>query len=316
MAQPTNTYDSFDSIGNREDLIDVIYDISPTDTPFMSGIARGKATNTLHEWQTDALASPSDNKQIEGDDYAGQAVSPTTRLANYCQIAAKSVVISGTLEAVTRAGRKKEMAYQIAKKAKELKRDMETTLIGTNKGRVAGNSSTARELGSVESWLTTNTSFGATGADPVTIGSTARTDGTQRAFTEDLLTDVLGKCFDAGGDPTVLMVGKFNKGVVSANFTGNATNVHHVNDDKKVINNVEIYVGDFHTLKVVANRYCRPRSAYVLDMSMWAVAYLRPYVTTPLAKTGDNEKRLFLSEYTLVCRNEAASGLVADLTVS
>lgn len=315
MAQPTNTFDQFDSIGNREDLSDMIYNIAPTETPFMNGIKKGSCSNTLHEWQTDSLTAVAANAQIAGDDISGDAVTPTVRLNNRTQISRKSVTIAGTLEAVDRAGRKREMAYQMAKSSKELKRDMENALIGVNNAKVTGNSTTAAELASVESWIATNTSKGATGADPTGDGTDARTDGTQRVFTEAMLTDVLSKCFTEGGNPDTLMVGAFNKGKVSG-FSGNADSVQHVNTDSKVINNVDVYVGDFHTLKVVPNRFSRSRSAYVLEMSMWSLDFLRPFTQFDLAKTGDSEKKALVVEYTLASKQEKASGIIADLTTS
>jgi hypothetical protein len=315
MAQPTNTFDSFDSVGNREDLSDMIFNIAPTETPFMNGIKKGSASNGLHEWQTDDLATVGGNAQVQGDDIAGEAVSPTTRLNNRLQISRKSVTVAGTLEAIDKAGRKREMAYQMAKRSKELKRDMENALIGVNNAKVTGNSTTAAELGSVESWIASNDSFGSGGASPTGDGSDARTDGTQRAFTESLLTTVLSSAYDAGGNPDTLMVGAFNKGQISG-FNGNADQVKHVNTDMKVINSVDVYVGDFHTLKVVPNRFSRSRSAYALQMDMWGIDFLRPFHQIDLAKTGDSEKKALIVEYTLRSNNEAASAMIADLTTS
>ena len=315
MAQPANTHDSFDSIGNREDLEDIIYNISPTATPFMNNIGRMDADNTLHEWQTDSLAAVGANARIEGDDATNTAITPTVRVGNRTQISDKVVQISGSVEAVDRAGRKSEMAFEMAKKAKELKRDMENALIGVNNAAVVGNSTTARELGSVEAWITTD-SFGATGASPVGgDGTAARTDGTQRVFTEALLTTVLEALYINGGEPNVLMVGAFNKGKVSG-FKGNADEVKHNNTDKTVINAVDVYTGDFDTLNVVPNRFSRSRSAYVLQTDMWAVGFLRSFRQHDLAKTGDSERKQLLVEYTLISKNELASGLVADLTIT
>jgi hypothetical protein len=293
----------------------MIFNIAPTETPFMNGIKKGSASNGLHEWQTDDLATVGGNAQVQGDDIAGEAVSPTTRLNNRLQISRKSVTVAGTLEAIDKAGRKREMAYQMAKRSKELKRDMENALIGVNNAKVTGNSTTAAELGSVESWIASNDSFGSGGASPTGDGSDARTDGTQRAFTESLLTTVLSSAYDAGGNPDTLMVGAFNKGQISG-FSGNADQVKHVNTDMKVINSVDVYVGDFHTLKVVPNRFSRSRSAYALQMDMWGIDFLRPFHQIDLAKTGDSEKKALIVEYTLRSNNEAASAMIADLTTS
>jgi galactitol-specific phosphotransferase system IIB component len=191
MAQPSQTFDTYDSIGEREDLSDVIYNISPTDTPFLSSASKTKATAVLHEWQTDSLAAASAaNAVIEGDEATADAITSTTRLSNSSQIMDKVVTITGTQEAVDKAGRASEIAYQIAKAAKELKRDLESSLTANN-AEVTGGSGTAREMGGLGAWVITNDVFGSGGASGAGIGNTARTDGTQRAFTEAQLKSVI-----------------------------------------------------------------------------------------------------------------------------
>jgi len=313
MAQPTNTFDTYDSVGEREDLSDVIYSISPTDTPFISSAAKTKATAVLHEWQTDSLAAAvTNNAVIEGDEATLDAVSPTSRLSNSSQIMDKTVVITGTQEAVDKAGRASELAYQIAKKAKELKRDMEATVTG-NIAEVTGGSSTARKMGTLGSWIETNDVFGAGGASG-TAGNTARTDGTQRAFTEAQLKSVIKSVWNEGGEPSMIMVGPFNKQKLSG-FTGNSTRFD-AGADATLYTSVDVYASDFGQLQVVPNRFSRDRDAYVLDMNYFAIAFLRDFSMHELSKTGDSEKRQLLVEATLESRNEKASGLVADLTTS
>ena len=313
MAQPTNTFDTYDSVGEREDLSDVIYSISPTDTPFISSAAKTRATAVLHEWQTDALAAAStSNAVIEGDEATLDAVTATTRLSNSSQIMDKTVVITGTQEAVDKAGRASELAYQIAKKAKELKRDMEATVTG-NIAEVTGGSSTARKMGTLGSWIETNDVFGAGGASG-TAGNTARTDGTQRAFTEAQLKSVIKSVWNEGGEPSMIMVGPFNKQKLSG-FTGNSTRFD-AGADATLYTSVDVYASDFGQLQVVPNRFSRDRDAYVLDMNYWGIAFLRDFTMHELSKTGDSEKRQLLVEATLESRNEGASGLVADLTTS
>ncbi len=313
MAQPTNTFDTYDSVGEREDLSDVIYNISPTDTPFLSSAAKTQSTAVLHEWQTDALASAStSNAVIEGDEATLDAVTATTRLSNSCQIMDKTVVITGTQEAVDKAGRASELAYQIAKKAKELKRDMEAQ-ITTNNAEVTGSATAAREMGSLGAWVATNDVMGTSGTSG-SVGNTARTDGTQRAFTEDLLKSVIKSVWNEGGDPTMIMVGPFNKQKLSG-FTGNSTRFD-AGADATLYTSVDVYASDFGQLQVVPNRFSRDRDCYVLDMNYWGIAFLRDFSMHELSKTGDSEKRQLLVEATLESRNEAASGLVADLTTS
>lgn len=315
MTQPTNTYDTYDNIGIREELTDVIYNIAPTDTPFMSNAPTGGASNTLHEWQTDDLEAVTDNKVVEGDDATLDASVATVRLGNYTQISDKTAVVAGTVESVNRAGREGEMAYQVMKKTKELKRDMENALVGLNNARVAGNATTPRELASFSSWIATNTSFGTNGVDPTGDGTDARTDGTQRAFTEALLTDVIDQIWNEGGDPNIIMCGSFNKRKITG-FAGNADEVKHDNTDKKIINAVSMYVSDYGELKIVPNRFVRSRDCLVYQQDMFAVHFLRQFRTQDLAVTGDSRKKQILTEYTLVARNEKSSGIVADLTTS
>jgi len=315
MAQVTNTYSTYDAVGEREDLSDIIYSISPTDTPFMSGIGKSKGTAVLHEWQTDALAAAaSDNYQIEGDEIAFAAPSATTRLGNRMQISRKSVIVSGTLDSVSKAGRNNELAYQISKASKELKRDMETSLTA-NQAPVTGDDSTARRLAGLESWIKTNTSKGGgSGADPTTSGTNARTDGTQRAFTEAQLKDVIKKCWDEGGDPNMIMLGSFNKQILSG-FTGGSTRFDPA-ENKRLVAAVDVYESDFGAMTVVPNRFSRSRSAYVIEPDMFGVAFLRDFQLMDLAKTGDATKQALLAEFTLVSKNEKASGGIFDLTTS
>lgn len=318
MALPTNTFTTYSAVGNREDLSDMIYRIDPTDTPFMTGIEKTKATAVNHEWQTQALAAANGgNAQLEGDDATADATTPTVRLGNICQISRKVPFVSGTQQAVEHAGRDNEMAYQEMLKGLELKRDMEAVLCGTNQAKNTGNATTARVTASVLSWLKSNTAKGATGADPAAAdGTGTRTDGTQRVFTEANLKTVLQSIWNNGGKPDTIMTGGFNKQVFST-FTGRASPIEDTKG-KKITASVDAYESDFGTLKVVANRFSRPRDVLVLQMDMWAVAYLngRKMVSIPLAKTGDSEKKEILSEYALEARNEKASGGVFDNTTA
>lgn len=315
MTQATNTFDTYDAVGIREDLQDVIYSISPTETPFMSAAAREQVKNTFHEWQTDSLAAAvTNNAVIEGDEATLDASTATSRIGNYTQIMDKTVVITGTQEAVDKAGRASELAYQIAKKSKELKRDIESTLL-TNQARAAGSSSAARTFASMGAWIKTNTNKGATGTDPTAVdGSDARNDGTQRSLTEDMLKDVIKGTWNAGGNPSVIMVGPFNKQKISG-FTGGNTRFD-ASEDKTLYTSIDVYSSDFGDLEVVPNRFSRDRDALVLDMDYWSVGFLRDFTMHELSKTGDAEKRQILAELTLISRNEGASGGVFDLTTS
>jgi hypothetical protein len=316
MSLPTSTFTVYDAIGNREDLSDMIYRIDPTDTPFISGADREKATGVKHEWQTQALAAASSsNAVLEGDDAVTDAATATARLFDYCQISDKVGRVSGTQQAVDHAGRDSEYDYQYMLKGLELKRDMEKIVL-ENKPSVAGAAATARETAGIGAWIGTNDNFNTSdGASPTVLtGADARTDGTARAFTESQLKDTLQLCWTSGGKPDTIMVGGFNKQVFST-FTGRATPTEDTKG-KKIVATVDAYESDFGTVKVVANRFMRARDALVLQMDMWAIAYLRKFVKHDLAKTGDSDRFQILSEYTLVSRNEKASGGVFDLTTS
>ena len=313
MAIYADSYETFDSNDKREDLANVIYNISPTDTPFMSSIGSGSCSATKHEWQTDALVAAATNVVMEGDNAPSRALVATTRLLNYTQISTKPVVVTGTQEVVAKAGMTSEMAYQIAKAGKELKRDMEFDLTGVNVATV-GSSGTGRRLRGYEAWCNTNEAHGAGGSTHSSTG--AVTDGTQRVLTESLLKANMKLCFDQGGNPDLLLVGSFNKQKVSG-FTGNSTRMDMA-EDRSLVATIDVYVSDFGEVKVVADRILRSsgRTAMVVDTEMWAAAYLRPFGVQDLSRTGDAEKKQLIVEYTLVAKNEASSGKIADLTTS
>lgn len=315
MAQPSPApFSTYDAIGNREDLSDAIYDISPTATPFMSRASRGTAEATLHEWQTDALASASSsNAVIEGDEATTDVGTATTRLTNYTQISDKVPRTTGTQEAVRKAGRRSEMAYQISKRSRELKTDMESALLANN-AKAAGSDTVARVLAGVPSWIATNEDVGSGGSAPTGDGTDTRTDGTQKAFTEIRLKNVLQQCWDEGGDPDVVMTGSFNKQVMST-FGGNATREINA-QDRSLVAAISLYESDFGSLEVIPNRFQRSRDVLVLQMDMWSVSYLRPFRLSDLAKTGDTDRKQLLVEYTVQARNEKASGIVADCTTA
>ena len=315
MAIIANTFQSYQSIGTREDLSNTIYNISPSDTPFMSMIGRGKASNTLHEWQTDAIDAVAANARVEGDEYTYSAVTPTVRLNNQTQISSKTVIVAGTQMATNNAGRDSEMAYQLAKHSKGLKRDMESALTG-KVARAAGSTSAARTLGGYETWPTSNVSRG--GGSPAGSGAgsgAAPVDAaTKRDLTEALLKTVIQSCYTNGGEPTVLMVGPVNKGKVSA-FTGRAS-ARQMIDATKIQAAADLYSSDFGDFKVIPNRFSREQTAYVIDPEFWKVVYLRDFKQEEVAKTGDAIKRALLVEYTLQASNQASSGVIADCNIT
>ena len=320
MTIATNTYTTYPTKGIREDLEDLIYNVDPTETPFVTRAGRGKKKNTFFEWQTQSLAAASTtNAQLEGDELTSyDAATPTVRLGNYMQIARKTASVSDTQSAVDAAGRDDELAYQVSLKSMELKRDVASQLMD-NIACVAGNTTTARVTGSLLAFLKTNVNKASNGVIPVytTTPSDVFTNGTQRAFTETILKDVLKQCFDNGGKPNVVMMGSWVKQVASA-FTGVAANRmnQQVLKPASVVAAVDFYQSDFGVLEFVPNRFQRGRDAFFLDFSMVSVDFLRPFQTKPLAKTGDAEKRLIVVEYGLRVKNEKGLGVAVDLATS
>ncbi len=329
----TTTYQTYRQVGIREDLSNEIYDISPMETPVLTMLRKGApARSTFIEWQKDALAAASGtNRLVEGADASYLTAAPTSRLRNYTQISGKAIIVSGTANAVNTAGREEELAYQIAKRGKEIKRDMETAITG-NYASAAGGSATARVSAGMEAWMTTNTIYGGTagatdGADGgyTAAGTvTAATDGSSsnlRTFTEALLKSVLKMCWVSGGQPTTVIVGPFNKQKASA-FSGITTKYSDFGNNPAssgslaIVAAADIYLSDFGKVKIVPNRFSRDRTVLVLDPDYWSLHYLRPFRVESLAKTGDAEKKHMLAEWTLCSKNEGASGKVADCVTS
>lgn len=317
MSQVTNTFSSYGAKGIREDLSNLISNISPEDTPFMSNVKRSKVSQTLTEWQTISLAAADGtNAQIEGDDVTSfSAASATTRIGNYTQISRKTLILSDTLEETNRAGRKSELSFQISLRGAELKRDMETIFL-RNQGAVAGDDSTARKLGSLCAFVKTNVDKGAGGSNPVwtNIPTGVRTDDTTRSFTETILKNVAELVWSSGGDCRILMLSGLVRQTASG-FAGIATQTYYMAAPKvsAIIGSADIYISDFGKLSIVANRFQRASDGWFIDPAKVSIAYLRPFRVVKLAKTGDAEKRMLLAEYTLKVDNEAALGLAADL---
>lgn len=331
MAIATNTRTTYGAIGIREDLSNIIYNISPMDTPFLSGVGKGSADNTLFEWQTDSLTAAAANQQLEGDDsMSALAVAEPVRLTNYCQISYKAVQSSGTAEAVDFAGRKSSQAYQLAKRAKEIKRDMEKMLL-SNDVKVAGAAGTARKTAAVMSWLgttaagTSNIILGSAspvvgvvnngGSSPAVgpDGTTVASFGTSAVLTMAMINLAMERCFTLGGEPSTILAPADLKQKISAlggsviadiqkdvPGTGQAT----------AVNAVDVLVTDFGTLKIVPSRLMLADMLFFVDYDFWSVDYLRPFQTETLAKTGDSIKQLMIAEYGLRAKNGLANAAV------
>lgn len=319
MAQPTNTFDSYDAVGAREDFENVIYDVSPEETHFYSSSAKVKATNALHEWQTDALRSSAVNAHIEGDDTTAQARTPTTRLGNRMQIFKNAIVVPDSDDTTDKAGRGKELTYQAMMEAKAQKLDVEKALFA-NQESVIGSSSAARFLAGVPSWMITNVNFqsGSSGANPTGDGSDARTDdGVPTAFSQAKFDSVMQTAFTNGGrniDTCYLSPFQMN---LALGFEGNNNQrATVVADANKVINNIAIYMTPWGSVTFRPSLEHRARDVFLMDSSMWKIAVKRATRSVNLAKTGDNTKRQILTEVSLIASNEKASAAIYDNTTS
>ena len=327
MAVPSNTRETYGAIGIREDLSNIIYNISPTDTPFLNGCGRGSADNTTFEWQTDTLKTAAANLQMEGNDYTSTVATEPRRLSNYTQISATQVQSSGTAEAVDFAGRKSTQAYQLAKRAKEMKRDMEFMLLeGTVKA--AGSSGAARNTACFSTWIgttvnatsnvvaassglgLTNNGAGAAGPDGTT---EAGTGGADTAITIGLVNNVAERIWNLGGTPDTILCGGVVKGTISSSTVGGAVVAAPRNDigskdNITAVNAVDVLVTDFGTFKVVPDRHIPATQVDFIDFDLWSVDYLRPFRTETLAKSGDSVKQLLIAEYGLRAKNGNGSG--------
>lgn len=316
MTKVTNAVATYDVTTNREDLIDQVYRITPADTPFMTSVPRAKATAVLHEWSTQALSSVNtSNARLEGDALSRAAATNPARKQNYCQISSRDATVTGTQRATNPAGIDDMLAYQMSLKSIELRKDMEAILLG-NTGQNAGNTTTARTLRSFNSWISGNGSRGANGADST--GATyAATDGTAgdiRTLTEDMLKDAIKDAFDDGGEPTLALVGSFNKQKISG-FSGRSSQQQIV-DKNMILGAASIYASDFGDIKIVPNRTQRGRDVFVVDPTKVAVAYLRGFEPQELGRVGDAVTRDIISEYTLEMRHPDAHAGIFDLATS
>ena len=332
MAVPAQTRSTYGAIGIREDLSNIIYNISPMDTPFLSSVGKGSADNTNFEWQTDELAAVAANRQLEGDDYASTAATEPRRLSNYTQISATQVQSSGTSEAVDFAGRKSTQAYQLAKRAKEMKRDMETMLLD-NTVKAVGAAGVVRATASVGGWIGTpvvgtstvmdgslatplglaNLGVGSVGPDGTTAPSAAA--GAALAITLDGINAVVSRIWDLGGTPDTIICDAPTKQTISSAAVGGsvvADPVGNTSGSKAItaVNAVDVLVTDFGTFRIVPDRFGVAEQAYFLDFDLWSIDYLRPFKTETLAKSGDSMKQLLIAEYGLRAKNGFGNGML------
>lgn len=296
-----STFSTYDQVGLKEDVSDIISDISPTDTPMTSMIKTQKVNARVYEYMTDSLEAAGDNKAVEGADATIAALTPTTMITGNTQILTKAFQVSATADAVGTYGRAKETAYQLGRALKAIKRDLEYAYVGHDNAKVSGTSSTAREMASASKLISSATTVdaGTGSADPIT---------------EAKLLDVHQAVYNEGGDPSVLMI-KPSDSEVIANFTGSAGRTRTFNDENKTLTAVvDVLVNPYGTLKVVLNRHQMSSHAFLLDPTMWRSAVLRPFSRTLLAKNGDSDKHFIVGEYGLMHLNPKASGMINGLS--
>jgi len=324
MAQPTDLYDGYAAEGIKYDISDLIHNISPTETPFVSMVGSADATQRFHQWQTDVLAAPDGtNAAIEGNEAVLEAQTATTLVGNYTQISTKIFGVSGTLEVTEKYGRDSSLAYAAAKAARELKTDVDAACTGVNVASLAGTSTLARKSGSLETWLTSNVdeatdSSGGGFSSGVT---TVRVDGTERAFAQTSLDGVIQSAWGNGAKPSVILLGGYQKANLSS-FDGVGARRTDASG-RTIIATADLYVSNFGELRVVPSRHIRESTVSAVDMNVFVIdpeyakiAYLRPWQQYDLAKTGDSIRRQMLVEWTLEVCNEAAHGIIADLNNS
>ena len=342
MAGPVESYTFNPS--NREDLADIIQMIDPTETPFVSACQRGTATNKKHEWLLDTLVTETLNINVEGKNYTtdyDERPDPT-RVHSYTQIWAKNLSVTGTQEATEHAGKKSELAYQIAKMGLEIRRDQEyqftsglsaaefaLLVSGTDGGSTPlspGSAVLSRVTGSIATWINTNVQKEASGTDVTTNGAGQPDDdvetdpGLGRALLESMVKTAIRTAYIEGGNPRHIFVDPFNKQAVSA-FTGGTTRFDQ-SEDKRLVTAIDLYVSDFGEHAVIPDRFIKQNgttgtdgvNVFVLDMTKWGCHYLRPFMQENLAKVGDAQNRVLLAEAALWSGQQKASAIIRDIT--
>jgi len=329
MAQPiVNTYETYDARGIREELANTISMITPEETPFLSAIGERKINSVHPEWQTDTLATPdTTNNRPEGSDWAFQPIVPTARVGNYAQISDKRIIISGTLEAVVKAGRTSELAREVRKKGLELRIDQEVIALSNQASSAgSGDGATNRTTGGLRAWIATNDDLGAGGASGGFNTGTgvvdAATNGTQRAFTKALMDSTIAAVYTSGGSVDMIMGAPYVKRVFSSFMSdANVATQRYVtpkSGQTKIVGAADTYESDFGEVTFMVNRQMAragatiARNVFFLDTSKLAKGVLRPISLENVAKTGDAEKRALVTEWTLIVDNEASQGVVAD----
>jgi hypothetical protein len=314
MAVPTNTLQTYQSNNNAENVTEIVMNIDPIETPLLTMAKKTTAEATYTQWPIESLSAvDTNNANIEGDDASIDASSTPTLVGNWTQLMDKTASVTTTQEAIKRYGVKNEMAKQLAKKSKELKRDMETTAF-LNQARVVGAAGTAQKMRSLPSWLTTNVSRGGSGANGS--ASAAATDGTQRNFSESLLRTLIATTITNADElPGVLFAGPANRANVSSQLSGNSTRFYELKDGQ-LNASISVYRSDYGPLKIVMDRFQRERDMFLINPDYIAIRTLEPMQTQDLATTGLTKKKQIWTNWTLEVSNEKAHAVLADLNTA
>lgn len=303
---------TYEVVGIKETIADIISNIAPTDTPFQTMVKTEKTKNINYQWIEDDLASAAANAQSEGFTAVSlTAATPTTR-SNTTQILSKTAEVSGSVDALDSYGRADEMAYQLGKRSKELKRDLEYHLVGLVQAKVTGDDTvdgagTARKFANVPSMI---------GASTTQAGGTA-------ALTEDMVLQLNQKLFTVGGEASIFSI-KPADALIVANFAYKATtygantaavpNRQREVEGNRIINAIEFYKSPFGEQKFILNRFQSTAHAFAYDPDSWRLMVYRPWFRETLAKTGDKTSVMIAGEYGLKHKNFALSGMINALT--
>jgi hypothetical protein len=300
----------------RESLTDMIFDISPQDTYFISNVSRGTANSVTHEWLVDALAAPAANAFAEGEPFSAMARGLPSRLKNSTQITRRDFAVTGTAQKVNNAGMKELLAYHTARAAKENKRDMEYHNLNNNP-HSAGTTTSPRVSAGVANWIYSGNHYKV--AAQTTLTTTAPVSGYATAtgaawtasptvYVSTDLRDMLKLSWSTGGEVDVVLADAIGFNLAS-NFTGIAQRFSDVRTKQAatITDYADVFVSAYGTVQLRLSRYAMANTWFGLDLSTWEIAFLRPFQVLDSGRDGDQERRTLLSEWTLVAKTPLAN---------
>ena len=290
----SNAYVTYEAVGNREDLLDIITNISPEETPLMTKFGTSKVTGMTHSWLTDSLSEPKQNAVLETAEFGTTEATPRVKLSNDIQIFMRDCTVSDSQEAVLKAGVKSEMAYQMQKVMKMIALDVEYAIV-RNSTRQAGNSVQVGLMGGVPYFNDVNVLDGEAHAG-------------EDELTEELLNDAIQLAWKKGGTPDICVVSGANKRIISG-FTGNADRQRSA-DSTKIKQIVDIYESDFGMVNMVLHRLQLDTRVDFLQTEYWKLAYLIPFKTYDRPKDSLLNGKVVSGQLTLECRSKEANSCI------